>query len=481
MNEKLISAGIDIGTSTTQLIFSELVVANTGGFGSVPKIEVTDKKIIYRSQIHITPLLNEEYIDGDGVAKIIASEYKKSGMKQSEIQTGAVIITGETSQKRNAKKVLQALSEYSGDFVVAAAGPDLESVLSGKGAGASELSLEHNSLVANLDIGGGTTNISYFFQGEVVDTACLNIGGRLIKVDEKGTVLYVSDSLLPVLKDLNMELSAGDFLDETKAEQIANRMSEIIAESIGLLPSSMILAQCYTNHGITYNNIPNMITFSGGVADCISSDLMPFEYGDMGVYLGQAIKKQKAFEKVVICKGQETVNATVVGAGNYSMEVSGSTVFYNRFEFPVKSVSVYSVALCKEEDLLHFSDDLKKCNQRMKEGEIGNESKNYSVLSFQGIPCPTFLQIETMADAFVLAFEEEIEKDHFPILIMESDTSKVLGQALRRRIGGERKILCIDNVRCKEGDFVDIGNPIGGGKAIPVSVKTLIFGSRKKL
>ena len=51
------------------------------------------------------------------------------------LRTGAVIITGETARKENANEVLEALSDLAGDFVVATAGPDLESILAARGAG----------------------------------------------------------------------------------------------------------------------------------------------------------------------------------------------------------------------------------------------------------------------------------------------------------------------------------------------------------
>ena len=140
MEEKILSAGIDVGTSTTQVIFSRMTVRNTGGFGSVPKIEITDKEIIYESGIIFTPLLSENEIDSSGVKAIVSEEYRRSGISPEDISTGAVIITGETSRKRNASAVAAALSEFAGSFVVAAAGPDLESVLAGKGSGAAVLS-----------------------------------------------------------------------------------------------------------------------------------------------------------------------------------------------------------------------------------------------------------------------------------------------------------------------------------------------------
>ena len=196
MSETLLSVGIDIGTSTTQLILSRLTLANRANPFSVPRIAIEDREVLYRSGIHFTPLLSDTVIDAEGVRTIVAEEYRKSGFAPEQVDTGAVIITGETARKENAREVLSALSQFAGDFVVATAGPDLESILAARGAGADEYSREHHTDVLHFDIGGGTSNLALYSHGELAATGCLDVGGRLIKLDREGTVTYVS----PVLK-----------------------------------------------------------------------------------------------------------------------------------------------------------------------------------------------------------------------------------------------------------------------------------------
>ena len=131
----ILSVGIDIGTSTTQLIFSRLTIENRASSYTVPRIDIVDKEVIYRSKIYFTPLRSATEIDAEAVKRIVREEYQAAGMTPEMLRTGAVIITGETARKENANEVLEALSDLAGDFVVATAGPDLESVLSARGAG----------------------------------------------------------------------------------------------------------------------------------------------------------------------------------------------------------------------------------------------------------------------------------------------------------------------------------------------------------
>ena len=475
MNEFIISVGIDIGTSTTQLVFCQLQIQNVSGFGDIPRIEIVNKKIIYRSQIHFTPLLLEE-IDSNAVKEIILEEYRKAGMKPEQVMSGAVIITGETSRKRNAKAVLHALSDIAGDFVVAVAGPNQESVLAGKGSGACELSEKTGKLVVNLDIGGGTTNICYFQDGKVVDTACLDIGGRLIKIAD-GRITYLSTKIKQLLERLNISLQLGDIIEATnkegmdKLKTLAEYMVLILEQSISPHSTLEELELMKTNQLITSERVPELIVLSGGVADCVRNRIEDkFIYGDIGVILGDALRASKLFQEKVYVSSHETMNATVIGTGNYSLEVSGSTIEYANCSLPMKNIPV--IYFDMEEDrlsLLH-KEIMLAVNMHRDEDDVVQLA-----LASKGLKCPTFAQIEQIAKEIVIALEPELKRNHILLLILEADIGKALGQAIKRILPRGTPFLCIDRISCHYGDYIDIGIPVASGKVIPVVVKTLIF------
>ena len=99
MSERLCSVGLDVGTTSTQLIVSELTIENRAGSFTVPEMEIANRKILYQSPVHFTPLLSEELVDGDGIRRIVEKEYRRAGIRREDVDTGAVIITGETSRK----------------------------------------------------------------------------------------------------------------------------------------------------------------------------------------------------------------------------------------------------------------------------------------------------------------------------------------------------------------------------------------------
>ena len=489
--EEILSAGIDIGTSTTQLVFSRMVLQNTGGFGKIPQIKVISKEVIYRSQVYFTPLLSREEIDGKWVDKIIKKEYKKAGVKPTDLSTGAVIITGETSRKKNAEDVVEAIADVAGDFVMATAGADLESVLAGKGAGAAELSRKTEKIVANLDIGGGTTNICLFENGNVLDTACFDIGGRLVKIDD-GEITYVAPKIRWLSEKLGLEITEGQKAEVESLKILTDAMAEILAmavslagreigdvyadgsdpENLNALDSVIYLDKMKTNHGITCEKKPELITFSGGVASCFEEIGDIFRYGDIGVLLAQSIQENSFFRQGNVCKAKETMRATVIGAGNYSMNISGSTIEYTEDTFPLKNIPVVKLNLEQESDIADLEEKLHRAMQIYHESR--GEGRQIAI-AMKGLKCPSFAQIQDIAEKLTEQYDRECEADNALIIVLEEDIGKALGQALHHRIKNRRKIICIDGIYCESGDFVDLGEPIVSGKVIPVIVKTLIF------
>ena len=234
-HSKMLSVGIDIGTSTSQVIFSNLTIENTAGYFSVPSVEIVGKEIIYKSPVYRTPLLDRSLIDGAALKKILEKEYEAAGVSQDQVETGAAIITGESARKENASMVLDELSVFAGDFVVSTAGPDLESVIAGQGSGAWKYSEDNGVVVVNLDIGGGTTNVALFDGGVIGTRGCMDIGGRQVIVDEQRRITYVSPSAAAIAKAFRLSINEGDPADEeVLLEAYLNEMAEVLEEMLSV-------------------------------------------------------------------------------------------------------------------------------------------------------------------------------------------------------------------------------------------------------
>lgn len=475
MREIITSVGIDIGTSTTQLIFSELTIENLATSYTVPRISIVNTDVFYKSDIYITPLTDKATIDAAAVEKIVEREYAKAKMTPSDLKTGAVIITGETARKENANEVLSALSHMAGDFVVATAGPDLESVLSARGAGTDMLSKEERKVIANIDIGGGTSNIAVFDHGNLIATSCLDIGGRLIKVDN-GVITYIYEKTEKMAERLGISLRIGDRIEKEKIRKLCDNMAEELAMAVGLLSEDIDHKDLYTNDGKPINRKIKLdgITFSGGVADIIynPSEGDPFRYGDIGPILGEAIRDCKHFGNTKRYEALETIRATVVGAGTHTTEVSGSTIRYEEECLPIKNIPVVKMTSDEEDNLQLFSIKLAE-----KIDIFTNRSKNEcAAIALSGEKYTSFKAVQQIAQAIIAGIKSYDNPDIPIIVIVESDIGKVLGNALKVMLFKQnRKVICIDNIFVKDGDYVDIGKPVADGRVVPVITKTLIF------
>lgn len=458
---ELLSVGIDLGTSTTQVILSKLRLENSAGAFAVPKVEIVDKEVVYRSPVHFTPLLSDTRLDGGKIREIVEGEYRAAGVTPEQLQTGAVIITGETARKENAREVLDALAGLAGDFVVATAGPDLESVLAARGAGADKLSERERCCLLHYDIGGGTSNLALFDRGKLLSTGCLDVGGRLVKIKD-GAIVYVSEKVRSAFP----ELTVGAPATEEKLQRVADAMAEALLEAGGLKPPGKWLEHFITHKTAELRVKPTCFSFSGGVADCIwSPPGDDFAYGDMGPILGKTIRRRFAEVGARLLQGAETIRATVVGAGSHATELSGSTIFYQNITFPLKNLPVV------RPDTL---DDLPSALALFND----EDGVNPVCVALRGIENPGYEELCALAGELIAGLRPLINKGEPLVVAVETDMAKALGQRLAGELPGG-KILCVDAIHAAQGSYMDVMAPAYGGTVLPVVIKTLAFETKE--
>jgi len=255
---------------------------------------------------------------------------------------------------------------------------------------------------------------------------------------------------------------------------ICDRMAQLVEEAVGLKPETPWLKKIVTNHSIRKKEIKaDKFTFSGGVADCIyyPENYIPGQFGDIGVELGRAIRKTAFFDGALTIRPQETIRATVVGAGNHSMELSGSTITYTEDDFPLRDIPIVKLKLENMDDLVTLPENMKK---QISIYQSGNGKQEFAI-AFSGISNPSFIEIEKITETLCKGYDEEIQKGSRLIIIIEADIAKAVGLSLKRKVNGKCKIICIDSIHAEEGDYIDIGKPMTAGRVLPVVVKTLIF------
>lgn len=474
----ILSVGIDVGTSTTQVVFSKLQMDNAGGYFSVPRVAIVDKEVVYKSEIYMTPLKTDVLIDTEALRDIVAAEFRKAGYRPEDTDSGAVIITGESARKENSDAVLKSLSDFAGDFVVSAAGPDMESLIAGKGSGAWQYSMDHHCRVANLDIGGGTTNVVLFEDGETLARGCLDIGGRLICMNPQGIITKVSPAAAVMAQAAGVSVHVGDRGDEKALSAVTRQMAAALNVYLGVGTKDIdaILRQIKTP-GSSDFPVPEKVQavfFSGGVADLIyheSADT--WAYGDIGVLLGRAIRESRLFTDFQKMEPGETIRATVVGAGTYTTTISGSTITYSDDIFPLKNIPV--IKLDEELQEACFAGETEPVIRRIQ-WVLGQNDEEHFILAMPGKRNPGYMEMKRAA-ASIRQIMDRVQPPGEPILlVIESDIAKAMGQMIRQQPDLKRQVVAIDSIHVEDGEYVDMGKPMMNGMVIPVVVKTLIFG-----
>lgn len=478
--QTITSVGIDIGTTTTQLVISRLTIENTASGTFVPRVEITEKEVIHRSRIYFTPLLDRELINAVAVSKIVEAEYSAAGLTPEKIDTGAVIITGETAKKENAKAIIDALAGFAGDFVVATAGANLESIFAGKGSGAAMYSAQKHQVVANIDVGGGTSNFATFYEGKAVDTACLNVGGHLIEFEQQGDrITYISDPAKIALLSTGQRLSVGERVALPQLRPIVKAMADSVVNLLQTSVPTGLTEKLLMTSPLNLEVPIRKVMISGGVADYVYAQRGPgtmeevTAYGDFGPLLGWELKMSLEAAGFVLEKPKETVRATVIGTGTQSVNLSGSTIHLQETTLPLRNVMVVSPFHPSIPDTAQgIAEAVKKELHRL---ELERSQGTLAAITLKGPRSMSFADIQSLAQGLLLGMQDYLTENNTLILVLEADCGKVLGQCLRALTKHPLELICIDQLEVENCDYLDIGKPLMGGRVVPVVLKTLVF------
>ncbi|MBL7225720.1 MAG: ethanolamine ammonia-lyase reactivating factor EutA [Desulfobacteraceae bacterium] len=467
---ELLSVGVDVGSSTSHLAFSNLVLERDPRSPS-RRFNIQKRDMIYEGRIINTPLLSNDTIDIDKLSEFFREEYKLAGMHRVDIQSGAVIITGETAKKDNAKQIVEFLSSDAGDFVAATAGANFESFLTALGSGATARSKKYNKTILSCDIGGGTSNIAISKNGEVLSTSCVSIGGRLLAANSEGRIWRIDKPALKVMEYIGLNYKIGDQIPKEDIERIAAKFAEVLIEVITGPATSSLAKQLMLTDDLSFPGKIDEYSFSGGVAELIYGG--NGHYDDMGKILAKKITSLTSRLTAPVVEPKNKIRATVIGAGAYSLSISGSSGFMdNQISFPMKNVPVLRVDI--EEPQLSVEHVISETRASFRRFDL-SEGEEIVALYFKDPVRVYYPDLELFAKSIEAALPNSINNKIPIILIFEKDIACSVGNVIRRETGLKTNLLSLDELILKEGDWIDIGEPLIGDQVFPVTVKSLVF------
>jgi ethanolamine utilization protein EutA len=480
------SVGIDLGTSTTKWIVSRLKVMQTSGDFSLPRYEITERKLAYVSPIFTTPLASEREIDVVALSQLLEKEYERAGVSSNIIQSGAIIITGETATKQNAEQIVHALAKTAGQFVIATAGADFESLLAGKGSGAEAYSRTRRGIIANVDIGGGTANAAYFRDGDMIATVTLHVGGRLVRMDETGRIDYMSKQLKhwdenhpgkPLLVE-------GEVATFSTLQAYCRRLAKALINCMlgkEVLDNGSYIEPLLVARPIKALPFPDEIWISGGVGGLMEAPAPntlqeAARYGDIGPLLAAALREEAACGSVKLRQAEESERATVIGVGTQTMEISGATLYYDESVLPLLNIPVAICRLPEDEadGLNKFDAAILTAMDKASSLYAGSLADPPFALAIMGGGYFSYRRLQRIADTITWKYAEAAPLAASLLILCENDMAKSLGHALVKRLAIGIKLICVDQIRATEGDYIDVGKPLKED-IIPVVIKTLMF------
>ncbi len=476
-SREMLSVGIDVGTTTTQVVFSRLEVRNAARPGFVPRIEVDARKVERVGRVRFTPLSGPDEIDLDALMLLVNEEYASGGVARTEVETGAVIITGETALRRDADRVVQRLSGYAGDFVVTVAGPNLEAQIAGRGSGAATWSSEHYTTVLNADIGGGSTNVAVFRTGRHLASSAIMVGGRGLQLDAAtGQVTAITPSARAVLDHLGSPLEVGRVATLDQVRAFTDALAELIVDLVVGRSSRLLdeLALTPPLDVIPAERTP--VFLSGGVGRCYEEQLPTTRmqdvaaFGDVGPLLAASLREEPRLAARTVRGAPRTLGATVLGAASQTVTLSGTTIWVRADLLPLRDLPVVQPELPDPDvgagQLVEAISAATRRWDAQGDGRVAIAVDLPSGLSFE--------QLVTVADGLG-AYAHAGLPDQVPLVVVTGqDYAQVLGQTLQSK-HPDLPLITIDQIGLGEGDFIDIGRPLLDGRAVPVSVKTLVF------
>src|SRR5580704_8703408 len=466
------TVGIDIGSSTSHLLFAKVALQRQSQ-GLSSRFVVIGREIVWRSPILLTPFLPDETIDAFALGKFIRRCYADAGFAQSEIDSGAVILTGEAIKRKNARAIDELFAGEAGKFVCATAGHKLECRLAAHGSGAVALSKARDACILHADVGGGTTKLALIDRGIIVGLSAFAVGGRLVAADRAGAWTRIDQSARLVADDLGVALSAKMLADPEARRKIAQRLAAVAADYILGASRDRLGESLLLTERLPRPCVPSAITFSGGVAEYMFGH-EDKEYGDVAKMLAAELARELGRRsKLPLIDPGQRIRATVIGASQFTVQVSGKTIYLpDPYVLPVHSVPVIRVSLAAAGDIdpAHFAAAIRSGLE-----EIELDRNGRLAISFPWHGDPEHARLEAAGQGVVRALSPLQDQIKLLLLVIDGDVGKTFGRLMHRELNWPGKIVSIDGVELQELDYVDVGALIAPPGVVPVVIKSLLF------
>ena len=465
----VLSVGVDIGSSTSHLVFSRIVLERLDS-----RYVVTERESFYQSDILLTPYSAAEEIDAEALGAFIGQQYGDAKIDPDEIDTGALILTGVAVRRRNARRIGELFAAQTGKMVAVSAGDSLETVMAAYGSGAVARAIRVGSPVMNVDIGGGTSKIALCADGKVTDVTALDVGARLVVLDETRRIVRLEEAGSRFGAELGFELAPGATLSEDVAQALAARMADSLFEAMKGGAPRAGGAELLRLDALRFRGAVADVSFSGGVSEYIYGGEAK-AFGDIGPQLAAEVRARLKDWGVALARPDARIRATVIGASQYTMQVSGSTIFVSPLHtLPLRNVPVIAPTLPLDHETIDAAAIAAAIKAALKRLDLGDGQSSVAVfVPWRG--SATFRRLDDFCKGVADGLSAVLANGHPIVLIGDGDVGGLIGIHYCQEMKVKNPIVSIDGLELKEFDYIDIGAILDTSGAVPVVIKSLIF------
>ncbi len=477
----LVSVGVDIGSSTSHLVFSRLRLERLDN-----RYVVAERTVLHESDVLLTPYADlstaaggadNATIDAVALRAFVDAQYALAGVTPDLIDSGALILTGVAVRRSNARAIGDLFAAQAGKFVAVSAGDALETTLAAMGSGAAARSIREGVRVMNIDIGGGTSKIAVCEAGTVVAQTAVDIGARIVGLDAQGRVQRVEAAGARLAAEVGLTLEMGGTPDAAGLQRLVERMADRLFEAVQGGPLSDGTAALLRLEGLPAGALPDVITFSGGVSEYIYGRETQ-TYGDLGPVLAQAVLRRiQAWgpQMAVPGTGDQGIRATVVGASQYTVQVSGSTIFVEpASSLPLRNVPVITPPLPLDAEVLDAQAIASAVQATLRRLDL-HEGEQAVALCYRWQGSASYARLDTFCQGVALGLAAVAQRGLPLVLVGDGDIGGLVGIHLHAEMKLAQPVVSIDGIVLKEFDFIDIGALLDTSGAVPVVIKSLVF------
>lgn len=466
----LVSLGLDIGSSSTQAVLSRLAPQAGGRFGAA--------EVFYASPVMATPFTAGGAIDLDALWRLLERVFRDSGVGPDGIDTGAVILTGAAAERRNAAAISHQVSHAVGDLVCAAAGDHMEARLAAYGSGAVEASRTGGGRrLLLVDVGGATAKLALVENGDVLSTAVLGVGGRLLVLDRQDRIVRLEPWGVHHLAAAGLDAAVGAAFPPDGRAVVAELMAERVAEAVRAAvegePWPAAAAELLLTGPLASPGGVQGVMVSGGVGEYVYGRERR-DFGDLGRPLGTALRRRLDNVGAPLLEPAERIRATALGASRYSVQMSGDTLYVSSHArlLPRRNLPVARPRLDLSGEI--EPDAVAEAVRASLSEAPGGESL---VLALPWRGEPSYPRLRALAEGLAGGSKEQIAQGQPLYVVTEGDIAATLGAILKEDLQLPVEVMVVDGVRLDAFDYLDLGRIRLPSRTVPVTVKSLLFGA----